>query len=47
MLLDVDDGGFAALVDDGTLLEVPLSGGLRYVLADAVPAAALTEAGAA
>ena len=46
-LLDVDDVGFAALVHDGTVLEVPLGAGRRYVLADAVPAAATAEAGAA
>jgi hypothetical protein len=30
-VLDVDDDGLGELVDDVTLLEVPLSGGRRYV----------------
>lgn len=46
-MLDVDDDGLGELVDDVTLLEVPLSGGRCYVPADAVPAAATAEAGAA
>jgi hypothetical protein len=46
-LLDVDDAAFAALVDDGAVLVVPLAVGRRYVLADAVPAAALAEVGTA
>ena len=43
-LLDVDAADLGALVAEGTVLEVPLGAGRRYVLTDAVPAAVLTAA---